>query len=212
MLTKLRSRAIASARSALGFLYARRLQNYPELRTLLASYSDSESAAVDKADAIALYEAVIRRKPRHVLELGPGTSTAIIASALQNGAAFLAVEESKKWLDYHQERLPTHLASRVEMITLNVATTAKFGAPSAHYVGLPQSPYDFIHVDGPGHLLVGCKTSCDVMQLMDSLAPACMIIFDGRQDSARLAQRELEVRGFKMRWNPYSLNREFVRG
>lgn len=185
---------------------------WPELRGVLQHYSESKSAAVDALDAVALYGAVKLRAPMNVLELGPGTSTAIIAAALPDGGRITGIEESEEWLSFHRKMFPPALESRALMLHSNVAVSEEFGKPATYFKTIPHAHYDFVHVDGPSHLGYGCDATCDILRILPNLAARCMIVFDGRQESARLARPHLEMAGFRMRWNPYSLNREFLRG
>ena len=82
MKSYIRSRLIIHLRKVLRWIYSFRLRRYPTLHKLLEHFSASRSAAVDLADAIALYEYVVTRKPRCILELGSGTSTNIICQAI----------------------------------------------------------------------------------------------------------------------------------
>jgi len=211
---KLRSKAIVLLRSALRSIYARRLNRLPQLRQLLDSFASSESAAVDTADALAIYEAVIRTKPQCLLELGPGTSSAVIALAIAElqktdpayTPRFVAIEENEEWLSYHESKFPATLRDKVEMI--HRPTTAKElnGVKVAHYVDIPALPYDFIHIDGPDHLKYGSAIGSDLVDLSPTLASDCYVIFDGRQASARFAIKHL-ARAVA-RHHPFSLNFE----
>ncbi len=86
MLRRLRSQAIATVGAGLGAIYTRRLARYGELRELLAQLGPrggANSTGVSEADSVMLYETVRDRKPRYVLELGAGRSSAGIALALR---------------------------------------------------------------------------------------------------------------------------------
>jgi hypothetical protein len=210
----LRSKAIVLLRRTLRAIYARRLRKLPELRMLLKSFEDSDSAAVDTADALAIYEAVITNKPQCLLELGPGTSSAVIALAiaeLQKADSayrprFIAIEENEQWLSYHETKFPAALRGLVEMIHRPTAGKDLNGAKVAHYLDIPVLPYDFIHVDGPDHLKYGAAIGSDLVDLAPALAPSCYVIFDGRQASARFAIKHLPQAD--ARHHPYSLNFE----
>ena len=80
---KLRDRARIIAKRFLAKIYLKRLEYYPNLQELLSHYATTKSAAIDIPDAIELYEQVINTSPRYLLELGPGTSTAVICLAIK---------------------------------------------------------------------------------------------------------------------------------
>lgn len=127
---KLRSGMIVKLRRLLQIIYSVRLKRYPQLRELLEQFAKSHSAAVDTADATALYEYIIRLKPRHILEMGSGTSTNIIClaiSEIQNTdpayqPTFHSIEEEAEWLDYRERTFVPNLR---KFVTLLHSTTEK---------------------------------------------------------------------------------------
>lgn len=128
-MNSIRSTLIVYLRRILRAIYAVRLRRYPTLRAVLERFSRSKSAAVDLADAIALYEYVIERKPACILELGPGTSTNIICQAIvdiQKGdpsysPRFLSYEENPEWLRFHEETFVPELRKHVELGALGTS-------------------------------------------------------------------------------------------
>ena len=212
-----RSRAIVALRRVLRAIYALRLSKYPELKELLAAYSSSESAAVDLADAIAIYEIILSRRPRYLLELGPGTSTVIITLAISQvrksdpnyKPVFVAIEENEQWLSYHEKHFSPELRGLVEMIHRPSVGKMLGDRKVACYSEIPIHPYEFIHVDGPDFLKHGATVSSDLIDLEPHLSKSCYVIFDGRQDSARFAAQHLP--SFMSNRNPYSLNHELSR-
>ena len=219
-ISNIRSKLIVYLRKFLRLVYARRLVRYPELQSLVDKFSKSKSAAVDLADAIALYEYIHRLKPKCILELGPGTSTNIISLAIDEikkkdpsyEPTFLSIEENPEWLRYHEATFEPSLRKHVKLDALPTAkkqVDATGGA--ACYVGLPKLKYDFVFVDGPDFLRHGCEWSCDVIDLLDNLAPRVWVVFDGREVTARETWKRLQSKGFKRKRNPYSLCYEIYR-
>ena len=128
-MNSIRSTLIVYLRKILRTIYALRLRRYPTLRTLLERFARSKSAAVDLADAIALYEYVIARRPTCILELGPGTSTNIICQAIADiqkrdssyAPKFLSFEENSEWLLFHEETFVPELRKHVELGVLDTS-------------------------------------------------------------------------------------------
>ena len=128
-MSSIRSTLIVYLRRILLSIYAVRLRRYPTLQVLLERFARSKSAAVDLADAIALYEYVITRKPACILELGPGTSTNIICQAIvdiQKGdprysPRFLSYEENSEWLRFHEENFVPELREHAELGALDTS-------------------------------------------------------------------------------------------
>lgn len=82
---------------------------------------------------------------------------------------------------------------------------------AAHYLGLPMLPYDFVFVDGPDFLHLGCQWSCDVVDLADALAGKVLIVFDGREQTVRETWATLKDENFKLSRHKYSLCFELSR-
>jgi hypothetical protein len=214
-----RSKAISVLLRILQTVYSVRLHSYSRLSDLLNRFRNSKSTGVSTADSIALYEAVLFRLPQCILELGPGTSSAVIALAIKQAKTlhagyrprFIGVEESVEWLAFHKEHFPAELSDNVELMHSDVAVREIAGQRAAFYRSVPQLPFDFVHVDGPDFLKVGCRVSCDIVNLKDSLAATAFIVFDGREDSARLARPFLELLDFRLSRHPFTLSYQFER-
>jgi len=214
----IRSTLIIYLRRLLRFLYAFRLRRYATLRELLERFSRSKSAAVDLADAIALYEYVLTRKPKCILELGSGTSTNIICQGIADvqkrdpnyAPKFLSYEENPEWLRFHEETFVPELRKYVELGALDTSAK-KLDGGAAHYLGLPMLPYDFVFIDGPDFLRHGCQWSCDVLDLADALAEKVLIVFDGRERTAREVWSRLKVKNFSLKRHKFSLCFELTR-
>lgn len=157
MSTSIRSLFINNIQRLLSSIYCRRLARYPELVRVLALTNKAErntgpvEVGVSDADYVALYETVLERKPRHILELGAGRSTAIIAQAQRQigGGVFVAIEESPEWLRNHIALMPDALRSDVQLIQRDVAFKDVDGKRCVYYTDIPAYPYELIHVDGP---------------------------------------------------------------
>ena len=128
-MNSIRGTLIAYLRKILRFSYVLRLRRYPKLKALLERFAKSKSAAVDLADAIALYEYVLTRKPKCILELGSGTSTNIISQAIVDvqkrdsnyAPKFLSYEENLEWLRFHEETFVPELRKYVELGALDTS-------------------------------------------------------------------------------------------
>lgn len=220
-ITSMRSKSIVYLRKLLRFISSKKLSLYPSLRDLLRNFSQSRSAAVDLADAIALYEYILNLRPKYILELGPGTSTNIICLAIDDirkvdatyEPTFLSYEENPEWLSFHEETFQPSLRKYVKLGVLQTARKDIDDAAgaAAYYVGIPKLPYEFVFIDGPDFLRYGCKWSSDVVDIVDSLAQKVWIVFDSREHTARETWKRLKAKGFKCKRNHYSLCYEIYR-
>jgi hypothetical protein len=210
-----RARAIASGLNALGSIYAIRLRKYPKLVALFEEMrSNKDHAVASNADALSLFEAVLSRKPQNILELGAGHSSAVIALAGEeagNRPRFVAVEESPHWMEQHKKVIPSRLQERIELTLSGTEARLYDGTKAARYTAIPSAPYEFVHIDGPDHFALNTPLCGDVVDLLPNLAQRCLIVFDGREASARFARPYLEKAGFKTSRHPFTLSYHFVR-
>jgi predicted O-methyltransferase YrrM len=207
----MRARLINLVLFVLGQLYCAFFMPREVARYLRQMQGLARSTGVAKADHTAIYRHVRRRKPRILLELGAGQSSGVIALAMPAGARFLAVEEDEAWLAHHRTVMPTDLRDKIEWLRAETEATDVGGARAARYVGLPRLAYEFVHIDGPDIGKLNAAVSCDIIDLLPHLAPSCLVVFDGREASARLARPHLEAAGFRLRRHPFTLSHEFVR-
>ena len=213
---QLRSRAIYAAKRRSSAIYTRRIGKYPELRALVEHFSASRSLAVNAGDMLHLYETVIERRPRYLLDLGAGTSTNIIALAIQTlsadpnyKAVFVAIEESADWLAYHRDTFVPELRQYVQLLHAPAQRRRMHGIDTAHYSAIPDHPYEFVHVDGPSLTAQSVAVSSDVLTLR--YGDRAVVIFDEREASARFAIAHLPD-GFRAERHPWIWNHRLVRG
>jgi len=124
MSISVRAKSIDLVLSALGTFYSVKLLRYRDLSKLLEEMRQAQSTGVSDADAIALYEAVVQRRPRFILELGAGQSSAVIALGMHDAdchSRFVAIEENPKWVAHHKETIPQRLLPSIELIQRNTA-------------------------------------------------------------------------------------------
>lgn len=210
----IRSAIIRNMLKILGVIYGLRLWRYRPLKTLLQAMNGAKSTGVSAFDSISLYETVLKRRPKFILELGAGQSSAVIALAGREtvlNPKFVAVEESEYWIAHHRDVIPSDLLPLIDLTHLQNSATEFEGKTVAHYIGIPRLPYEMVHIDGPDPDAVGAKLTCDIIELLPSLAQSCTIIFDGREASARFAKPHLERVGFRTRRHPFTLSYTFTR-
>jgi len=209
---KIRDRSRRLLKPILAEIYLRKLTRYPSLELLLNQYADSKSAAIDYADSLALFEQVLQRSPNYLLELGPGTSTAVICLAIKEikninplyTPTFIAIENQIDYIKYHKNLMPEDLKPYVNMIFRPASLKHYDGKLTAQYDEIPIHPYEFIHVDGPDNHGMGVNIQSDLMNINDCLGDTCYIVFDGREASSRFSRRYLD--GFIFSRDRFTLN------
>ncbi len=209
---KFRDRFRRIFKPILAKIYLKRLERYPTLLLLLDQYSASKSAAIDFADSLALFEQVMNSSPNYLLELGPGTSTAVICLAISEiqkknpsyKPIFIAVENQIDFIQYHQKLMPVELKPYVQMVYSTASLKSFDGYLTAQYDDIPIYPYDFVHVDGPDNHGMGVNIQSDIINIKNSLGKHCYIVFDGRETSSRFTRKYLN--GFSFKRHKYTLN------
>lgn len=149
---------IAQLRRVVRRYALRNLQANESLWREVRRFKDhSPSTGCSWSDLWVLYDTVRKRRPREILELGPGLSTVVLAHALIENeregypGRITAMEELEFYLDSARALLPDqmrpyvdyHLSPRVDDVYQIFRGVA--------YRDVPDRPYDFVFVDGPEH-------------------------------------------------------------
>jgi len=116
----------------------------------------SGSTGCEVGDYWNLYEEIIHRKPKIILECGSGISTVVFAFAARQllresnlHVKIISMEENKKYHDQIVEIFPDELRNFVEF-KLSPRRTGQFRDLSFCFYGdIPKHAYDLVFVDGP---------------------------------------------------------------
>lgn len=161
-----------------------------DINKIIDTLKITKNAAADAGDLLSIYKMVIQLKPKNILELGPGISTNAICIAILKiqesdknyKPNFIALEESKKWLDYHKKHLPKEFNKIVKLRHEKmIIQKDENGNSYSFYENIPTNQYDFIHLDGPSTLTY----STDIIRIWKNINKKCYIIVDGRENTAR---------------------------
>jgi hypothetical protein len=128
------------------------LQLWQELTTY---QKKTKSTGCSNSDYWELYKAIRIRKPKEVLECGPGVSTLIMSYALMENekegfpGRITAMEQSEVYFKMSMELIPKYLLPFVEF-KLSPCIEDYFSLfRGIRYRDVPDRHYDFIFVDGP---------------------------------------------------------------
>lgn len=117
----------------------------------------SKSAGCSTGDYWFLYRTILDLRPREVLECGTGASTLVIAAALAEceKAGFghgrvTSMEDQAQWHRMSQDLFPDELRPYVEFVLSPRAEYTWSIFRGVGYQDVPDRPYSFMFVDGPG--------------------------------------------------------------
>jgi len=196
----------------INYFYHRRLSRYSKLKDLIVNLTKANKMSADISDCLALYEDILNIKPKYILELGSGTSTAAICLAIDKikekennySPVFVSIESRPKWFNYHKENIPKDLLCNVQLIFREEKIKILHGEEVAFYENIPIHPYEYIHVDGPDIHGLGVDLQSDLISLEKHLNDKCLIVFDGRRNTSRFSRRNMS--GFNFRRHSKTLN------
>lgn len=125
-------------------------------------------------------------RPRRILELGSGTTTAVFAYyAKHHGATLISYEHSSEWAkSTNRSLVASGLVadpSPVRVVNMRVAEDRS----GTYYADPIPEDADFVYVDGPPCLKFdgNKKPNLDVIRLFDrGIYPACIVV-DGRTET-----------------------------
>jgi len=133
-----------------------KLQRNPQLWQELTTYRQAtKSTGCSWSDLWTLYKTVRSRKPREILECGPGVSTLVISYALMENereghpGRITAMEELSAYHEMAMKLHPECLRPYVEFILSPRVEDHYSLFRGVRYRDVPERPYDFVFVDGP---------------------------------------------------------------
>jgi predicted O-methyltransferase YrrM len=129
-----------------------------------------ENTFYEALDAETLYAMVRRFKPRHVLELGSGLSTLVIAEALaRNGSG-----DDERGHDVYDPHVRADLRPALEQVaTLHTVSATEVAA--SEFTDL--RPGDFLFVDTTHTVKIGSDVNRVILDILPKLAPGVFVHF-----------------------------------
>ena len=122
---------------------------------------DAGGVLADWADLMTLWQDVQRRRPRGILEMGSGLSTAVLAEAAgMIGATLVTVDPEDHWRAMTWQGLSDEHKRACSMIDPIVEPVTIFDIETVRFAGLPSEGIDYIYLDGApaGSVLLGAET------------------------------------------------------
>jgi hypothetical protein len=118
----------------------------------------TKSTGVSWSDFWELYKVIRTKKPKSILECGPGASTLVIAFALMENESegypgrITAMEEVEEYLKMSIDLLPEYLHKYVDYIHSPRIDDYFEIFRGVRYRDVPDQEYDFVFIDGPEHI------------------------------------------------------------
>jgi len=184
-----------------------KLGNFSQLENLwLKFFHHPQGKWIMKLPEVTrLYESIKQYNPTQVLELGTGigASTAIMASALDNGR-IMTIEQSKKCIEIAKELIPFELKQKIQFeyapatVLRPIIDVDPFQGWSV-YLSFQWVDWDFVVIDGPGPFIVADKgkqflvdlPNGDIIALLGKLKPDAKVFIQGRKQAISLYKRYL---------------------
>ncbi len=182
-------------------LYCRRSRRFWQRQPLLAEFlagRPPEAFPPDYADLLFLYETVLERRPRTILEFGSGCSTLAMALALrdlrESGAPagrLISIDSDERWAASTERALPPSLRGFCRVLHRPAAPERYNGTPVLRHADLPEVEPDLVYLDGPP-LEPGRQVAVDVLDLEDRFPPGFLLIVDGRWVNCMFLKEHLQ--------------------
>jgi predicted O-methyltransferase YrrM len=159
---------------------------------------------------VELVRIIDREQPRHVLEMGSGVSTVVMAARLRmvGTGTLVALEHDEKYAELTRQELRLHglhevatvIHAPLSEVTIGTSTWNWYEVPAE---GLPEELVELLVVDGPPGS-VGPLARYPALPLMaDRLAPGAIVLVDDarRPDEQEMARRwQAEFAGLESRY------------
>ncbi len=169
----------------------------------------AEAIPPDYVDLLRLYELVVARRPRELLEFGSGCSTLVLALAARRAWAraatsgrFVSIESDPEWAELNRAALPPELAQLCTIEYSPVVEAELGGVGAWRHERLPAGSPDFVYLDGPA-LTDERPFSLDLLELEPSFAEGFVLVVDGRPANAHVLATQFKRRyRIQQRRNP----------
>jgi len=166
---------------------------YDELDHIIADYRANGGLEHPRQHykLFCLQELLEKRKPKAILELGSGTTTAVFANYVRShpDATLTVIDESAHWLENARRIAKIEASEQFSLLTATSERTRRDSWVSYEYQWRSDEEFDFIIVDGP--TLHKEKTAING-NILDHLGyrPETIVV-DGRGTTAMLLDKIL---------------------
>jgi hypothetical protein len=166
------------------------LRGNPDLRHDLAEmFRRSASTGCTYHELGVLYQHIVSKKPRFVLELGCGVSTLVLAHAAklvrdQGGECHvISMEEDSFYHEHLKSLLPDRIKPYVDVVLSPVKEEKIGDCFSRYYQDTPPHPYELVFVDGPKLPRQPNYLDGDILKVLDWNESSFDAYIDGRKST-----------------------------
>ena len=154
-----------------------------------------------------LYNYILKKKPKKILELGSGLSTLIILVAINNikniypkyNPIFVSMENNKKYYLNTKKKIPKYYKNKVKLVLSKIIKDNFLLFSGYRYLNVPKMKYDFIFVDGPNYKdQDGMSCSFDVIFILKNFTNYFDCIIEKRLSTVYIMQKLLGKKAVKL--------------
>ncbi len=167
-------------------------RDFPELLRAYAAFAAASqiSSSRQPFKGWDVWQLLERFRPRHIAEMGSGTTSAVFALwAQRNGAQYVCFEHHPQWAELTQRCLNESgiCAGRPTPVRVVASRVREDGAATGFVEPIPAQA-DFIYIDGPPCLLPNGRKvpNDDIERLFSSGVRPLAIVLDGRLETVDL--------------------------
>ena len=154
-----------------------------------------------------IYNYILEKKPKKILELGSGLSTVIILNAIKKikqknsnyKPDFISMENHKKYFLNTKKKLPKHYRGWYKLVLSKTVKDSFLLFSGYRYLNIPKMKYDFIFVDGPNYNdQEGMSSSFDIVYILNNFSQKFDCIIEKRVSTSYIMQKLLGRKSVKL--------------
>jgi len=180
----------------------------PGIQSIIDDYTSKSKFTGTKFPSLyRLVKIILKKKPKYILELGTGISTAVLAETILHikkkdpnyHCKFVSMESVQEWYDMAKQLLPKNYEEIVEIILGKRELYEYLMFRGYVHSNIPNYSFDFIFLDGPQYFDdKGSSTCMDIIKTRlqsDSELISCVV--DTRVSSVWMMQQIFGVKIIK---------------
>ncbi len=170
-------------------------------REILDYQNKTKSTGAKYATLYQIYNGVLKRKPKGIVECGTGLSTVVMCKAIEElksidpsySPSFVSLESEEFYWRHAMDLLPEKYKPFVEIRHSELIEDAYSMFRGVRYKDIPAGPYDFVFVDGPDYKTdQGGPSFCfDLIKYIENSETPVYAVIDTRVSTVYVLQKIL---------------------